>query len=113
MRHKFIEVYVTAPSKAQARRIILALLKRRLVACGSVLDGVDSAFLWKGRIDRAKEVLILLKTRRTLFGRVASEIKKMHSYEVPEIVAIPIVDGSNKYLKWIDEVTKGPSSPSK
>jgi periplasmic divalent cation tolerance protein len=106
MRRKFIIVYVTAPSRTEARRIVMGLLKRRLVACGNILGRAESAFLWKGRIDRANEVLILLKTKRGLFGKVAAEIKRFHSYEVPEIIAAPIIEGDKKYLEWINEVAE-------
>lgn len=107
MRHKFIVIYVTSPSRTEAKRIISELLKRKLVACGNILGKIDSVFFWKGRQEKAQEVLILLKTRRDLFGKVVSEIGRIHSYEVPEIIAVPIIAGNKEYLEWIDEATRG------
>lgn len=103
MATKFIIIFVTAASKKEAKQIISALIKKRLVACGNILDGVDSTFIWRGKVDSAKEVLIILKTKKNLFKKVASEIKRLHSYEVPEIIAMPIVEGGKKYLEWINE----------
>jgi len=100
-----IAVFVTASSKKEARVIINAVVKKRLCACGNVLGSVESTFIWKSKVDKAKEVLIILKTRNSLFKKVVSEVERLHSYDVPEIIALPIIDGSKKYLKWIDEVT--------
>jgi len=103
MRNKFIVVFVTASSKKEGKRIITALIKKKLIACGNILNKVDSTFIWRKKIDKAKEVLIILKTKRDLFKKIAREIERLHSYEVPEIIAMPIIEGSAKYLKWIDE----------
>lgn len=102
----FIVVFVTASSKGEADRIISGLMKKRLIACGNILGRVDSRFIWKGKLDKAKEVLILLKTMRGLFKKVAREVERLHSYEVPEIIAVPIIEGSRKYLEWICESVK-------
>jgi periplasmic divalent cation tolerance protein len=72
-----------------------------LVACANIIFGVESRFWWKGRINKAKETLLILKTRRENFKRVEKEIKRIHSYEVPEIIALPIVAGSKSYLEWL------------
>ena len=101
---EFIIIFVTAPSKREAGRIISALIKKKLCACATLLAGIDSQFIWKGRVERAKEVLILVKTRRSLFKKVMTEVKRLHSYEVPEIIAVPIVEGNREYLEWIGEV---------
>jgi len=111
MPGKFITILMTAPSEKEARRIISALITKRLVACANLLNGVDSTFIWKGKIDKAKEFLVIFKTRRNLFKRVEAQIRRLHSYEVPEIIAVPIVAGNKEYLKWIDEVV-GENRPS-
>ncbi len=104
MSRKFIIIFITASSKKEARRIISALIKKRLIACGNILGGIDSTFIWKGKVENAKEVLVTLKTKKNLFKRIAREVEKVHSYEVPEIIAVPIIDGNKKYLEWIDKV---------
>ena len=104
--NKFITIFITAPSKKEAKCIISELIKKRLIACGNVLGGVSSTFIWKERVERAKEVLLIMKTKKSLFERVAVEIEKLHSYDVPEIIAIPIIGGNKKYLEWIDENVK-------
>ena len=81
-------------------------MKKRLAACANVICGVDSNFWWNGKIDRAGEVLVILKTRSGYFKRVEREVRRLHSYAVPEIIALPIVAGSKGYLKWIDAETK-------
>ncbi|MBI4335807.1 MAG: divalent-cation tolerance protein CutA, partial [Candidatus Omnitrophica bacterium] len=86
-------IFVTAPSKKEAERVVLGLIKKGLAACGNIVRGVDSIFLWKGKLERSKEVLIILKTKKSLFDKVAAEIKKMHSYEVPEIICLPVIEG--------------------
>jgi periplasmic divalent cation tolerance protein len=106
MPAEFIIIFITAPSKKEARRIISVLINKKLIACGNILEGVDSNFIWKGKLDKARELLIILKTRRNLFKRIVSEVEKVHSYEVPEIIAMPIIDGSKEYLKWINENVK-------
>ncbi|MDD5356164.1 MAG: divalent-cation tolerance protein CutA [Candidatus Omnitrophica bacterium] len=104
MPDKFIVIFVTAPSRKEAAYIVSILIKKRLVACGNILRSCDSVFIWKGKQNRVKEVLIILKTRKDLFKKVAREIKGIHSYEVPEIIAVPIIDGTKDYLNWINKV---------
>lgn len=107
MPDKFVTILMTAASKKEARRIISELIKKRLVACANLLNGVDSTFIWKGKVDKSKEVLVIFKTRKNLFKKVAARIRRLHSYEVPEIIALPIVDGSKEYLKWLDTAVSG------
>lgn len=79
----------------------MSILKKRLAACANIVSGVDSRFWWKGRLDRAKEALIMFKTVAKNFKKIEKEIKRLHSYEVPEIIAVPIMAGSKSYLNWI------------
>ena len=100
-----IVVFVTTPSEEEANRISRSLVEEGLVACASVLPRVRSIFRWEGKVTEEQESLIVLKTRSGLFKELATTIKKMHSYSVPEIIAIPIVQGSAEYLSWIRDVT--------
>jgi periplasmic divalent cation tolerance protein len=99
-----IVVLVTCKSKSEARRIVTALVTKRLAACGNISESpVSSIYRWKGKIERAKEVLVILKSTRKAFTALEREVTRLHSYDVPEIIALPIVLGSRKYLSWIGE----------
>ena len=99
-----IVVLVTCKSKAEARSIATALVKKRLAACGNILGvPVSSIYRWKGKIERAKENLLVLKSTRTAFAALEREVTRLHSYDVPEIIAVPVAHGSQKYLAWIAE----------
>ena len=103
MGRDFVMIIVMCASGKEARRIADHLLRKRLVACANIISGVESKFWWKGKIDRAKEVLVIMKTKRALFKKAEYEIKRLHSYEVPEIIALPIIAGDRNYLNWIEE----------
>jgi periplasmic divalent cation tolerance protein len=90
----------------EAEKITHLLLEQRLIACGNIVSPVTSFFHWRGNIDRAEECLIIMKSRRDLFVQVAELIKSVNSYEVPEILALPIVEGSKAYLDWMRVVLK-------
>jgi|SRR3984957_1669851 periplasmic divalent cation tolerance protein len=97
-----IMVLVTCGSKKEARKIAQALVQRRLAACVQEIGvPVRSMYRWKGRVESANEVLLLIKTSRKRFSAVSTLVKKLHSYEVPEIIALNIADGSREYLDWI------------
>src|SRR5579864_9200004 len=99
-----IVVLVTCRSQSEAKKIARAVVEARLAACANVLGApVQSIYRWKGKVERAKEVLVLLKTARKRFSALEREIRRMHSYETPEIIAVPIVAGSAAYLRWIEE----------
>ena len=97
-----IIVFMTASSKREAQKIVRTLLNERLIACGNILGPVDSEFWWQGKIDNTKEFLVLMKSDEKLFARLAKTIKQMHSYEVPEILALPIIKGWAPYLEWLN-----------
>jgi len=96
-------IIVTCPDKKEAKKIANHLLKERLAACVNIVSGVESLFWWNNKIDKAKEVMMLIKTKRTKFCRLVKEIKKLHSYNVAEIIAFRILEGEKRYLDWIDE----------
>jgi periplasmic divalent cation tolerance protein len=86
----------------------VALVRKRLAACVNLLASpVRSVYRWKGTVESAKEYLLLIKTSRKRFVALESEIRRLHSYDVPEIIALPIVAGSNRYLKWLEESVSG------
>jgi periplasmic divalent cation tolerance protein len=101
MKNDFVAVLVTCVCRKEANAIVDSLLSSRLAACANIIGGVSSRFWWQGRIDKASEVLVILKTRRTCFKALEKEVRRLHSYEVPEIVALPICAGSDAYLGWI------------
>ena len=100
---RFCIIFVTCQSRKEADSIASSLLNKRLIACANIISGVDSKFWWNGKIDTANEFLVILKARRGSFKKIEKEVKRLHSYEVPEIIAIPIVAGSREYLGWIGD----------
>ena len=101
-----IVIFVTCACLKEANKISAKLLDKKLVACVNLIKGVHSAYWWKGKIEKADEVMLVMKSRKELFGKIVSEVKKLHSYSVPEIIALPIIAGNPEYLNWIRESTK-------
>jgi periplasmic divalent cation tolerance protein len=109
-----IVVLVTCGSAKEARRIARALVEKRLAACGNILEApVRSIYRWKGKVDTAKEYLLLIKTSRGRFAALQAEVKRLHSYDVPEIIALPIAKGSLEYLRWISGCVGAPATSRK
>lgn len=102
-------VFVTAPSREEAKRIARALVERRLAACVQ-LAPIESLYLWEDAIQEEEEILLIVKTRAALFPEIEAFIREIHSYEAPQIVALPIVEGSTPYLDWLRESTSPPPS---
>jgi len=103
-----IVVLVTAASERQAVRIGRALVGAELAACVNIVRGIRSIYRWQGKIAVDREVLLVMKSRADLFGRLAQEVKRLHSYQVPEVIAFPIVHGAADYLAWITQSTRKP-----
>jgi len=103
--NSFIQVLTTVEKKEDARRIAEIVVSRRLAACVQVVGPIGSTYWWRGKIENAEEWLCLMKTRRDLYGKLEETIKSVHPYEEPEIIALPIVEGSKGYLRWIEEET--------
>ncbi len=101
-----IVIYCTVPTKALAKEITGVLLKHKLAACVSMVENVKSVFAWDGETYEAKEILMMIKTRRANYGKVKLVIEDIHTYNVPEIIALPIVDCSEDYLKWLVKETE-------
>ena len=103
MTDKFV-VLVTCSSTAEARRIARAVVDARLAACVNILPGaVTSFYLWKGKVESARERLLLIKTSRKRLAKLRAAIERLHTYDVPEFIALPIAAGSPKYLAWLEE----------
>jgi len=97
----FVVILVTASGRGEAEKIAAALLEGRHAACVNIVPSVVSRFWWKGKIDSADEVLLIIKTRETAVSDIIKTVKRNHSYSVPEIMVLPIVGGSEGYLNWI------------
>ncbi len=101
-----IVVLVTVGSKTEATSIAKALVEQGLVACVNVLPGVQSIFRWEGKVTEESEFLLVAKTVSRAFERVATTVKSLHSYSVPEVIALPIQHGLPEYLSWVRDATK-------
>ncbi len=101
---EFIQIITTTDTKESAKQIAGTLVEKKLVACVQVSGPIISTYEWKGKIENAEEWYCAIKTRKSLYKEVEESIKVLHSYEVPEIIALPIVEGNRAYLDWIDEV---------
>ena len=93
---------ITAGSEEEAHKIAELLIRERKAACVNIVPAVDSLFWWEGEIESARESLLLVKTKASLFPEIVEMVKGVHSYEVPEIIALPIIAGSEDYLNWLD-----------
>jgi periplasmic divalent cation tolerance protein len=101
-----IIILITTGSEEEAHKIAELLTNEKKAACVNIVPGVDSLFWWEGKIESVRENLLLVKTRASLFPEIVEMVKRMHSYEVPEIIALPIIAGSEDYLKWLDTACK-------
>jgi periplasmic divalent cation tolerance protein len=105
-----IVVFNTCSSMEEAQRVARALVEKRLAACVNIIPGVRSVYRWEDVIEDDEEVLLAIKTSRALLDEVRAEIDKLHSYEIPEVLALPVVDGSERYLAWMSrELAHKPS----
>lgn len=101
-----IVVLVTAPTPERAAEIARAVVGERLAACGNVVAGLRSVYRWEGEVQEDEEVLLLLKTTRARFEALRERVLALHPYDVPEVIALPILAGSAAYLDWIDAETR-------
>ena len=101
----YIVVYVTAPAE-EAPQLAKTLVEEGLVACVNIVPGLRSIYWWKGKVEDEPEVLCIMKTQGNLFEPLRDRVRELHSYEVAEIIALPILAGSPPYLAWIKESTK-------
>jgi periplasmic divalent cation tolerance protein len=96
-----VVVLITAPEEETARRIARALVEERLAACVNLLPGVRSIYRWQGDVEEAAEVLLIAKTHAERVAALAARVQALHPYELPEVVTLPVTDGSEAYLRWV------------
>lgn len=104
-----IVILVTAGSLREAKKIARHLVEERLAACVNVTAPVQSLYRWKGEVNENREFLLLIKSSRELFQEIQAAVRKLHSYTTPEVICLPIVDGSPDYLDWIASSVKHPA----
>lgn len=105
MNQDFIIVLVTAAKRAEAELIGQSLVEKKLAACCNIVEPIFSIFHWEGKICQENEALLIIKSIKNRFDAIVTEVKKLHSYTTPEIIALPIVAGSDDYLNWIKTET--------
>ncbi|MBI3301677.1 MAG: divalent-cation tolerance protein CutA [Deltaproteobacteria bacterium] len=103
---EFIIVFVTTGSEEEAEKIARNLIEEKLAACANIVGPIRSIYRWQDKVADDKEWLLLIKTRESLFPQVEKRVKEWHSYQVPEVVALPILAGSPAYLRWVKESTE-------
>lgn len=99
----YIVILVTAKDQEEAQKIARGLLEDKLAACCNIMPKIQSLFWWDGKIDSADEVLLIIKSEKTLWNKIQDKVKELHSYQTPEIIALPVVEGSKEYLDWIKD----------
>jgi len=101
-----VVIMVTAASRRECRKIARHLVEAKLAACVNITQPVESVYRWKGKLADDKEFLLLIKSTRALFPQIKAAISKIHSYHTPEIICLPIIDGSRNYLQWLSDSVK-------
>ena len=112
---KIVVVLVTCPSRAVAARLARQLVARRVAACVNIVPGLTSVFRWKGKLERCPETLLIVKTTAARFEALRRAVLKLHPYDVPEIIALPVAAGHAPYCRWVESSVGGmqrPSSPA-
>lgn len=108
----YIEVHSTTKSPEEAERICAAVVEARLAAAAQVTAPIRSTYRWKGKVERTQEYFLMMKTTTDKFEALAKVIRENHSYDVPNIIAVPIVKGTEDYLRWISSETRAPGGPA-
>ena len=101
-----VVVFVTVPDAKVGRRLSDALVGEGLAACVTAIPGAKSTYRWKGKVERATEVVLMIKTRKSLAKKLELRVRELHPYDVPEILALPVAAGESRYLRWIAESTR-------
>lgn len=104
MKNQFCLILSTAKDEQEAQKIIQNLLDEKWIACGNIVKDIQSLYFWQGKVQNDSEVLMILKTRQDLFQKISSKIKSLHSYDCPEIMALPVAAMNDDYQKWMMEV---------
>jgi periplasmic divalent cation tolerance protein len=100
-------VFVTAPDAVTGAKIARVLVEERLIACANVVPGIRSIYRWEGQVADEAEVLLVLKTRASRCAALAARVKELHPYALPEVIALPVLEGSQAYLDWVAAETSG------
>lgn len=101
-----VVIFITVSNEQEGVKIAKNLVEEKLAGCINIVRDIRSVYSWQGKIEDDAELLLIVKTRRQLFTRLKDRVKELHSYSVPEIIAIPIIEGSEDYLKWLEETTR-------
>ena len=105
MTTEYMTVFITAPTEEEAAKISRTIVEERLAACVNIIRPVRSIYRWQGRLEDEQEVLMIVKTKKSLFERLQGRVKELHSYAVPEIIGLPVTEGSKEYLDWLGQET--------
>ncbi len=105
-----VVIMVTAASRRECRKIARHLVEAQLAACVNITQPVESLYRWEGKLAHEKEFVMLIKSTRDLFPEIKTEISRIHSYHTPEIICLPIIDGSRNYLQWVSDSVKRPTA---
>jgi periplasmic divalent cation tolerance protein len=97
-----IVIFITTGTEAEAHTIAGQLIEHRMAACVNIVPGVDSIFRWNGKVETDRESLLIIKSKFALLQETIDLVKRLHSYEVPEIIAMPVIGGNEEYLRWMD-----------
>lgn len=103
-----VVMYITAPSKEVGRKLSEILVKEKLIACCNMVENVESIYEWKGKVEQDTEVLMIVKSRQDYIDKIVEVVTKNHPYEVPEVIAMPIIGGNKQYMEWVESTTKCP-----
>jgi periplasmic divalent cation tolerance protein len=101
-----IVVYVTVPNKETGSKLAHSIIENKLAACVNQIPGVESTYWWQGKVETDSEMLLIIKTRSALLNELTAHVNSNHPYDTPEVIALPITGGSDKYLKWIEDSTE-------
>ena len=100
---RYIVVLITSDSIEESDHIARTLVEKKMVACVNIVRGIDSYFRWEGKLDSARENLLIAKTEASLLPDIIDALRKLHSYDVPEVIALPIIGGNQDYLEWLEQ----------
>jgi periplasmic divalent cation tolerance protein len=101
-----VVIFVTAASSGEGKKIARHLVETRLAACVNILQPMESVYRWEGKIAEEREFLLIIKSTGELFPEIKAEISKIHSYHTPEIICLPVIEGSRNYLQWVSDSVK-------
>ncbi len=103
----YMVILITVGARHEGLKIARTLVEERLAACVNIVGGIDSVYRWEGKVEEGREWLLIAKTEERLFGRVTARVRELHSYEVPEVIALRVEGGNQSYLDWIGESVSG------